>query len=135
LRLSRRRAGSASEELRVRLATKIDAVDARIASLRRVRDDLARVLGCACESLDHCTCGAAYLARRGEDPLRLAGEILHVTNGESSGNTLRQTALGGAVLPWQDVLTEGPVPALSPGELRAVRAGFLSTCGWGGAAA
>src|ERR1700758_2171164 len=56
LRLSQRRAGSASRELRVRLATKIDEVDAKIASLRRVRDDLARVLGCACDSLDHCTC-------------------------------------------------------------------------------
>ena len=34
--------------------------------------------------------------------------LLHVTNGESAGNTLRQTALGGAVLPWQDTLHEGP---------------------------
>ena len=38
--------------------------------------------------------------------------LLHVTNGESAGNTLRQTALGGAVLPWRDALHEGPVPAL-----------------------
>lgn len=93
------------------------------------------MLGCACDSLDHCTCGAAYLARRGEDLPPRAGEILHVTNGESSGNTLRQTSLGGAVLPWQDVLTEGPVPALPPRELRAARARFLSSCGWGSAPA
>ena len=25
---------------------------------------------------------------------------LHVTNGDSAGNTLRQTSLGGAILPW-----------------------------------
>jgi hypothetical protein len=37
--------------------------------------------------------------------------LLHVTNGESAADTLRQTALGGAVLPWQDVLHEGPLPA------------------------
>jgi hypothetical protein len=54
-----------------------------------------------------------------------------VTNGESAGNTLRQTTLGGAVLSWQDVLHEGPVPAVPPAELRAVRARFLSDCGWG----
>ena len=61
--------------------------------------------------------------------------ILHVTNGAGTGDTLRQTALGGAVLPWNDVLSEGPVPALPPDELRAVRARFLSTCGWGSAGA
>jgi hypothetical protein len=61
--------------------------------------------------------------------------LLHVTNGESAGNTLRQTGIGGAVLSWQDVLHEGPVPAgPRPGLLRA-RARFLSECGWGSAAA
>ena len=40
-------------------------------------------------------------------------------------------ALGGAVLSWQDVLHEGPVPDVPPAELRAVRARFLSECGWG----
>jgi Domain of unknown function (DUF1835) len=54
-----------------------------------------------------------------------------VTNGESAGNTLRQTTLGGTVLSWQDVLHEGPVPALPPAGLWAVRARFLSECGWG----
>jgi DNA-binding transcriptional MerR regulator len=117
------------ESIRIRLAQKIDEVDAKLASLQRVRDELARVLGCACDSLDHCTCGAAYLARGGHDP-RL-GSLLHVTNGESAGNTLRQTALGGAVLSWQDVLHEGPVPAVDDDELRRVRARFLSECGWG----
>jgi len=107
------------------VAAKIGEVDAKIASLRRVREELARVLGCACDSLDRCTCGAAYLALRGRDPERRAGELLHVTNGESAGNTLRQTGLGGAVLCWNDVLYEGPP------EPRAARAEFLSACGWG----
>jgi DNA-binding transcriptional MerR regulator len=123
------RSGRAHEAVRTRLAQKIDEVDARLASLRRVREELARVLGCACDSLDHCTCGAAYLARGGRDPE--LGSLLHVTNGESAGNTLRQTGLGGAVLSWQDVLHEGPVPAVEPAELRPVRARFLSECGWG----
>ena len=124
------RSGPASAALRTRAAAKIDEIDARIARLRRMRDELARIVGCACESLDHCTCGAAYLARRGRAaPVRPSP--LHVTNGDSAGNTLRQTALGGAVLPWQDVLHEGPVPAGPRRELLQARAAFLSACGWG----
>jgi DNA-binding transcriptional MerR regulator len=120
----------APDALRVRAAAKIDQIDARIAGLRRMRDELARIAGCACDSLDHCTCGAAYLARRGrESPV--PPPLLHVTNGESAGNTLRQTGLGGAVLPWQDALHEGPVPASARPELLRIRAGFLSGCGWG----
>ena len=125
-----RRSGSPSEALRVRMAAKIDEIDGRIAGLRRMREELARVVGCACDSLDHCTCGAAYLARRGRETSSPPA-LLHVTNGESAGNTLRQTGLGGAVLPWQDVLHEGPVPAVSRAELLRVRAVFLSDCGWG----
>src|SRR3954462_5593388 len=66
------------------------------------------------------------LGREGATPT-----LLHVTNGESAGKTLRQTTLGGAVLPWQDVLHEGPVPAVPRPELRRIRAEFLSECGWG----
>jgi hypothetical protein len=45
--------------------------------------------------------------------MRIAtSEVLHVTNGDSAGSTLRQTALGGTVFPWQDVLNEGPVPVV-----------------------
>src|SRR5438093_13295222 len=125
-----RRSGAPSEALRVRMAAKIDQIDARIAALRRMRDELARVVGCACTSLDHCTCGAAYLARRGGAPTARPS-LLHITNGESAGNTLRQTTLGGAVLPWQDALHEGPVPALPRPELLRTRARFLAECGWG----
>ena len=125
-----RRSESPSETLRVRMAAKIDEIDSRIAGLRRMREELARVVGCACDSLDHCTCGAAYLARRGRESSSRP-PVLHVTNGESAGNTLRQTSIGGAVLPWQDVLHEGPVQAVSRQELLRARAGFLSDCGWG----
>ncbi len=44
---------------------------------------------------------------------------------------LRATQLGGDTLSWQDVLCEGPVPALPPADLRKVRAGFLAEHGWG----
>jgi redox-sensitive transcriptional activator SoxR len=125
-----RRSASPSEALRVRLAVKIDEIDSRIAGLRRMRDELGRLVGCACDSLDRCTCGAAYLARHGREP-STRPSLLHVTNGESAGNTLRKTSLGGAVLPWQDVLHEGPVPALPRNELLRLRATFLSECGWG----
>ena len=125
-----RRSGAPSEALRVRMAAKIDQIDARIAALRHMRDELARVVGCACVSLDHCTCGAAYLVRRGAAPTTRPS-LLNVTNGESAGNTLRQTVLGGAVLPWQDALHEGPVPALPRQKLLQTRARFLAACGWG----
>ena len=125
-----RRSTSPSETLRVRMAAKIDEIDGRIAGLRRMREELARVVGCACDSLDHCTCGAAYLARQGREPTSRP-TLLHVTNGESAGNTLRATSVGGAVLSWNDALHEGPVPALPRRELLDVRAAFLSGCGWG----
>src|SRR5580765_4164069 len=82
-----RRATAPTEALRVRMAAKIDEIDARVAALRRMRGELARVVGCACTSLDHCTCGAGYLARRGRTPAA-PPSLLHVTNGESAGNTL-----------------------------------------------
>jgi redox-sensitive transcriptional activator SoxR len=125
-----RRSRSPSEELRVRMAAKIDEIDRRIAGLQRMREELARVVGCACQSLDHCTCGAGYLARHGREP-ETRPALLHVANGESAANTLRQTGLGGAVLSWQDVLHDGPVPPVPRPQLLRVRAGFLSECGWG----
>lgn len=57
--------------------------------------------------------------------------MLHVTNGDSAAGTLRETSLGGTVLPWRDALHEGPVPALPRGDLLQRRAGFLADCGWG----
>jgi uncharacterized protein DUF1835 len=57
--------------------------------------------------------------------------VLHVTNGDSTGDTLRQTTLGGDVLPWRDVLHDGPVPDVPAERMREVRAAFLADCGWG----
>jgi hypothetical protein len=49
-----------------------------------------------------------------------------VTNGDAVA-----ALLDGEVLPWRDVLHEGPVPpGLRPAELRAVRARFVADRGW-----
>jgi hypothetical protein len=53
--------------------------------------------------------------------------VLHVTNGTAAAADLR--ALG-EVLSWDDVLHEGPVPALAPDALRDVRARFLGGAGF-----
>jgi hypothetical protein len=54
---------------------------------------------------------------------------LHVTNGDSAGHVLHQTGLVRDVLPWRDVLHEGPVPAVADEQLRRLRADFLSETG------
>jgi hypothetical protein len=57
--------------------------------------------------------------------------VLHVTNGDAAAEPLRRAGLAGEVLPWRDVLHEGPVPAgLAPAELNRVRARFLAERGW-----
>lgn len=53
--------------------------------------------------------------------------ILHVTNGAAVAADLRSL---GEVLTWDDVLHEGPVPALEPAALREVRARFLADAGF-----
>lgn len=58
--------------------------------------------------------------------------MLHVTNGDSAARRLRQAGVEGEVLPWRDVLHEGPVPAgLTLDALRPVRARFIADAGWG----
>jgi hypothetical protein len=57
--------------------------------------------------------------------------VLHLTNGYSGVEAVRRARVEGDVVAWRDVLHEGPVPAVSPEELRALRAGFLSGMGWG----
>jgi hypothetical protein len=53
--------------------------------------------------------------------------MLHLTNGDSAVPRLRAAGVRGDLLPWRDVLHEGPVPAgLGAGALRAVRARFLA---------
>jgi hypothetical protein len=57
---------------------------------------------------------------------------LHVTNGDALVPAIERAAPGGVVLPWRDVLHEGPVPGgLSESELRTERVLFLARAGWG----
>jgi hypothetical protein len=57
--------------------------------------------------------------------------MLHVTNGDCAADVIREAGLPGEVLPWRDVLHEGPVPARLPlEELSAVRARWMEERGW-----
>ncbi|MFL5382222.1 MAG: hypothetical protein ACJ8GN_06875 [Longimicrobiaceae bacterium] len=53
-----------------------------------------------------------------------------MTNGDAAAEVIRASGVGGEVLPWRDVLHEGPVPAGLPlEELSAVRADFIASGG------
>jgi hypothetical protein len=55
--------------------------------------------------------------------------MLHLTNGDAT--RIRETGLPGDVLPWRDVLHEGPVPAgLDFERLSAQRVRFIAGRGW-----
>jgi len=57
--------------------------------------------------------------------------LLHVTNGDSAGGALIQAGFR-PVLPWRDVLHEGPVRAgLSLEQLSEERIAFIAEAGWG----
>jgi Domain of unknown function (DUF1835) len=57
--------------------------------------------------------------------------MLHITNGDSAGDTLKRSSLAGDVLTYPDVLHEGPVPAgLGDERLREVRSRFLAERGY-----
>ncbi len=56
---------------------------------------------------------------------------LIITNGDEAVARMKEARIGGEILPWRDILHEGPVPAsLSLEELSAVRARFLARRGW-----
>ena len=58
-------------------------------------------------------------------------QILNITNGDSAVSIMKRAGIGGTLLPWRDVLHDGPVPAgLSLEELSGVRAGFIAERGW-----
>jgi hypothetical protein len=58
--------------------------------------------------------------------------VLHITNGDRAVDALGEARIDGSLLPWRDVLHEGPVPhGLSLDELRPVRARFIADQGWG----
>jgi hypothetical protein len=71
--------------------------------------------------------GESYAAARvhvlAERPL----PALHVTNGDATVPGLRGTGLAHVILPWRDVLHEGPVPDLPEAELSRLRAEFLAS--------
>ena len=57
--------------------------------------------------------------------------MLHITNGDLVAAVIRSLG-SGEVLPWRDVLHEGPVRAgLSLEELSVDRAAFIAKAGWG----
>jgi hypothetical protein len=68
--------------------------------------------------------GESYAAAR-IHLLAARPDALHVTNGDSTVPTLRETGLAQRILVWRDVLHEGPVPNVSEVELRRVRGEFL----------
>jgi hypothetical protein len=58
--------------------------------------------------------------------------MLHITNGDCAVRRLQDAELPGSIMPWRDVLHEGPVPdGLDLDSLREIRARFLSDQGWG----
>ena len=59
---------------------------------------------------------------------------LHITNGDSAAGGIRGVDGTGDILPWRDVLHDGPVPAgLTLADLSRVRAKFLTSEGFGDA--
>jgi len=57
--------------------------------------------------------------------------VLHITNGDCAVTVLSQV-VSGSILPWRDVLHEGPVRAgLGLEELSRERAAFIAEAGWG----
>jgi hypothetical protein len=57
---------------------------------------------------------------------------LIITNGDIAAEKMREARINGEILPWRDVLHEGPVPQVaSLEELSAIRADYLAFRGWG----
>lgn len=56
--------------------------------------------------------------------------LLHITNGRAIIDKMREAGITGRIVPWDDVLHEGPVPAgLNVAALRQVRAEFIAAGG------
>ena len=57
--------------------------------------------------------------------------MLHVTNGDSAAGNLAESGLEGDILPWRDVLHDGPVPPDDdPDAFRRVRSKFIAGNKW-----
>lgn len=60
------------------------------------------------------------------------GYDLIITNGDAAGEILRKAFTGTEILPWRDVLHDGPVPITDTFEdLSELRADFLAERNWG----
>lgn len=58
--------------------------------------------------------------------------FLHITNGDSAVMGMRAGGISGEIIPWRDILHEGPVPAgKSLAELSQIRAAWLERQGFG----
>ena len=64
-----------------------------------------------------------------DDTAVYAQRVLHVTNGDCTVEIMRRAHVVGDIVPWRDVLHEGPVPTLPPAELRPLRAAHLAAMG------
>jgi hypothetical protein len=61
----------------------------------------------------------------------MALETLHITNGDHAVAVLRAAGMHGEIVPWRDVLHEGPVRSDLPLEaLSKLRARFIAEAGW-----
>jgi hypothetical protein len=53
--------------------------------------------------------------------------VLHITNGDSAAHKIERLRPPDTVLPWRDILHEGPVPAgLNLTELSSIRADYIA---------
>lgn len=61
---------------------------------------------------------------------------LHVTNGDVTVEVMRAAGITAPILPWRDVLHDGPVPGgIGDVRLREIRAEFIAASGWSDRAA
>lgn len=59
-------------------------------------------------------------------------KILHITNGDCAVKILHEAKIDGDILPWRDILHEGPVPrTTSLHELSVIRANYIAERNWG----
>ena len=57
--------------------------------------------------------------------------MLHITNGESTRETLERSAVPGTKRSWDDVLHEGPIPLATGDEWLRARVRYLASAGYG----
>lgn len=58
--------------------------------------------------------------------------MLHITNGDSAADLIKDAVFTGQILAWRDVLHEGPVPfGLELPQLSEIRSQYIAAQGWG----